>query len=195
MAFLSSQPHPHHHPHWPSLAKSWVCIKVVIKHSINQISNFWKTRWPPWPIFHKYCLTNYSNAIQAIISRFDVQISNHNKNGRLDGTCKFCWLGILTTSDQLKEMLWIYHHQTFYTDIRWHKLGWYWFSEISEKQDGRHSQFSSNIVWPITAMSFKLSSPDLMCRWVIVAGLIHTHLHTCPSSICTYSIHTVWYQR
>ena len=23
-------------------------------------------------------------------------------------------------------------------DIRWHKLGWYWFSGISEKQDGRH---------------------------------------------------------
>ena len=53
----------------------------------------------------------------------------------------FCWLRILTTSDQLKEKLWIYLHQTFHMDIRWHKLGWYWFSTISEKQDGRHSQF------------------------------------------------------
>ena len=53
----------------------------------------------------------------------------------------FCWLRILTTSDQLKEKLWIYLHQTFHMDIRWHKLGWYWFSAISEKQDGRHSQF------------------------------------------------------
>ena len=93
-------------------------------------SNFWKTRWPPQPIF--------------------------------------CWLRILTTSDQLKEMLWIYHHQTFNTDIRWHKLGWYWFSAIYEKQDGRHSQFSTNIVWPITAMPFELLSLDLTCRWVII---------------------------
>ena len=53
----------------------------------------------------------------------------------------FCWLRILTTSDQLKEKLWIYIHQTFHMDIRWHKLGWYWFSTISEKQGGRHSQF------------------------------------------------------
>ena len=53
----------------------------------------------------------------------------------------FCWLRILTTSDQLKEKLWIYLHQTFHMDIRWHKLGWCWFSTISEKQDGRHSQF------------------------------------------------------
>ena len=45
----------------------------------------------------------------------------------------FCWLRILTTSDQLKEKLWIYHHQTFNTDIEWHKLGWYWFSAIYEK--------------------------------------------------------------
>ena len=54
--------------------------------------------------FRKYCLTNYSNAVQVMLSRFDVQVSNHNtllfvlffeaiklnQNGRLDGTCKFC---------------------------------------------------------------------------------------------------------
>ena len=57
----------------------------------------------------------------------------------------FCWLRILTTSDQLKQKLWIYHHQTFDMDIRWHKLGWYWFSAIFKKRDGRHSQFSTNI--------------------------------------------------
>ena len=67
------------------------------------------------------------------------------QNGCLDGTCKFWWLSSLTMSDQLKEKLWIYHHQTFYMDIRWHKIGWYWFSAIFEKQDGHHSQFSSNI--------------------------------------------------
>ena len=83
-----------------------------------------KCTWPqPWPqpIFHKYCLTNYSNAIWAIVS--------------------FCWLRILTTSDQLKEKLWIYLHQTIHMDIRWHKLGCYWFSAIFEKQDGHHSLF------------------------------------------------------
>ena len=57
----------------------------------------------------------------------------------------FCWLRILATSDQLKEKLWIYLHQTFYMDIRWHKLGWYWFSTISEKQNGRYSQFSADL--------------------------------------------------
>ena len=31
----------------------------------------------------------------------------------------FCWLRILMTSDQLKEKLWIYLHQTFHMDIRW----------------------------------------------------------------------------
>ena len=76
---------------------------VSIARLVLIFSNFWKTRWPPQPIF--------------------------------------CWLRILTTSDQLKEKLWIYHHHMFYMDIRWHKLGWYWFSTISEKQDGRHSQF------------------------------------------------------
>ena len=138
-------------------------------------SNFWKTRWPPQPIFHKYCLTNYSNAIRAIVSRFDVQVSNHNTllvfvfwSDQIE-TKWPPWrnlqiISILTTSDQLKEKLWIYHHQTFYTDIRWHKLGWYWISAISEKQDGRHSQFSTNIVRLITAMPFKLSSPDFTCR-------------------------------
>ena len=146
-------------------------INNICKSNTQKVN----TRWPPQPSFHKYCSINYSNAIQAIVSRFDVQVSNHNtllvlfflelkQNGRLDGTCKFCWLSILTTSDQLKEKLWIYHHQTLYTDIRWHKLGWYWISAISEKQDGRHSQFSTNIVRLITAMPFKLSSPDLTCR-------------------------------
>ena len=53
-----------------------------------------------------------------------------------------------------------------YADIRWHKLGWYWFSAISKKKDGRHSQFFTNIVWPITAIPFKLSY--LTCRWVII---------------------------
>ena len=28
--------------------------------------------------FRKYCSTNYSNAVQAMLSRFDVQVSNHN---------------------------------------------------------------------------------------------------------------------
>ena len=50
----------------------------------------------------------------------------------------------LTLSDHLKKKLWIYLRQTFYMDIRWHKLGWYWFSTISEKQDGHLSQFSAD---------------------------------------------------
>ena len=141
-------------------------------------SNFWKTRWQPLPIFSKYCSTNYSNGVQAIVSRFDMQVSNHNifasfwflersnwnKMAALRELGKFCLLSILTTSDQLKEKLWIYHHQTFYMDIRWHKLDWYWFAAIYEKQDGHHRQFSKNIVGPITSMLFKLSSPDLTCR-------------------------------
>ena len=94
------------------------------------------------------------------------------QNGRLDETWKFCWLGILTMSDQLKEKLWIYHRHTFYTDIGWHKLGWHWFSAISENQNGRHSQFFRLYFRPITAMPFKLSSPDLTCRWVIIIVLV-----------------------
>ena len=80
--------------------------KVAYAWLVLIFSNFWKTRWPPQPIF--------------------------------------CWLRILTTSYQLKEKLWIYHHHMFYVDIRWHKLGWYWFSTISEKQNGRYSQFSAD---------------------------------------------------
>ena len=45
-----------------------------------------------------------------------------------------------------------------------YKLDWYWFSAISEKQDGCHSQFSPNIVQIITAMPFKLLSPNWTCR-------------------------------
>ena len=100
--------------------------RVSIAWLVLIFSNFWKTRWPTQPIVHKYCLANYSNAIQAIVSRFDVQVSIHNtllvflfffgaiklkQNGRLDGTCR---LSILTTFDQLKEKLWIYHYQYGY---------------------------------------------------------------------------------
>ena len=52
--------------------------RVSIAWLVMIFSNFWKTRWPPEPIFHKYYSTNYSNAVQAIVSRFDVQVSNHN---------------------------------------------------------------------------------------------------------------------
>ena len=77
----------------------------------------------------------------------------------------FCWLRILTTSDQLKEKLWIYLHQTFHMDIRWHKLGWYWFSAIFEKQDGRHNHFllTQNIddVRSIKGKVMNISSPNV----------------------------------
>ena len=99
---------------------------------------------------------------------FFLEQSNWNKMAALTKLANSADSAFLTTSDQLKEKLWINHHQTFYMDIRWHKLGWCWFSAISEKQDGRHSQFSTNIVRPITAMPFKLSSPDLTCRWIII---------------------------
>ena len=48
--------------------------KVAYAWLVLIFSNFWETRWPPQPIFHKYWSINYSNAVQAIISRFDVQI-------------------------------------------------------------------------------------------------------------------------
>ena len=140
--------------------------RVSIAWLVLIFSNFLKARWPPQPIVHKYCSTNYSNAVQAIVSRLAsfFWAIKLKQNGRLDGTCKFCWLSILTTSDQLKEKLWIYHHQTCDTDIRWHTLGWYWFAAISEKQDDHHRKFSEYIVLPITSMPFKLSSPALTCR-------------------------------
>ena len=113
------------------------------------------------------------------------------QNGRLDGTCKFCWLSILTTSDQLKENLWIYHHQTFYMDMRWHKLGWYWFAAISEKQDGHHRQFSEIYCWTnsINAVQAIISRCDVQVIWrdviwiifrkigfMKIYSLIHQHL-------------------
>ena len=48
-------------------------------------------------------------------------------------------LTLTTTSDKLKETLWIYLHRTFYMDIMWHlKLGWYWFRAIFEGQEYLH---------------------------------------------------------
>ena len=118
--------------------------------------------------------TNYSNVVQAVVSRFDVQVHNNNTllvvffwSDQIE-TKWSPWLSILTTSDQLKERLWIYHHQTYCTDIRWHKLGWYWSSANYEEQDGHHRQCSQNIFGQITSMPSTLSSPDLTCRWVIM---------------------------
>ena len=125
------------------------------------LNNFWKTRWPPQPIFCwlrilttsdqlKEKLWIYHHQILYVDIRWHynkawlVFIFNNFWKTKWPPQPIFRWLRILMTSDQLKEKLWIYHHQMFYMAIRWHKLGWYWFSTISEKQDGHHSQFTAD---------------------------------------------------
>ena len=115
---------------------------------------------------NKNCLTNYSNAVQAIVSRFYVQVSNHNTllvffwSDQIEAKWP-PWLSILKTSDQLKEKLLIYYHQNLYTDIRLHKLGWYWFSAILPLQPICQKYCLTNYIMQCL---FKLLSPDLTCR-------------------------------
>ena len=85
----------------------------------------------------------------------------------------FCWLRILTTSDQLKENLRIYLHQTLchLMDIRWHKLGWYWFSKFLKNKMAATANFllthNFDDVRSIKGKVMNISSPNFVCGYKV----------------------------